>query len=70
MWNFPNKSIVDVWQLIPLVIKNMTHTLNEHYNRFIMNHIHDMYITSPLNFMDEIFKSLPKIFVDKILNMD
>ena len=47
--------------------KNMTDTQNEHYNNFILNQIPDFHITSPFKLMDDIFKSLPKLFVDKIL---
>ena len=47
--------------------KNITDKSNEHHNHFILNQIHDMYITSPLKFMDEIFESLPNLFVDHII---
>ena len=50
--------------------KNMTDMPYEHHNHFILNHIQDIYITSTLKFMYEIFESLPNLFVDKILKMD
>ena len=50
--------------------KNMTDIPNEHHNRFILNQIHDMYITSPLKFIDEIFELFPNLFVDEILKID
>ena len=40
---------------------------NENYNHFILNQIHDMYITSPLKFMDEIFEFLTNLFVYQML---
>ena len=46
---------------------NMTDTTNEYHDSLILNQIHDMHITSPLKFTDEIFESLPNLFVDKIL---
>ena len=45
----------------------MTDIPNEHHNPFIFNQIHDMYITSPLHFMDEIFESFPDLFFDQML---
>ena len=58
-------------QLIPLVImfikKNLTDIPNKHHIGFILNDIHDMYITSTLKFTDKIFESLPNLFVDKML---
>ena len=47
--------------------KNITDITDEHHNNFILNKILDMYITSLLKFLDKIFKSLPNLFVDKIL---
>ena len=47
--------------------RNMTDIQNEHHSRFIMNHIHAMYITPPLKFMDEIFESLPNLFVVQMI---
>ena len=46
--------------------KNMNDTLNEHHNNFILNLIPDFHITSPLKLMDDIFESLPKLFVYKM----
>ena len=43
---------------------NMTDIPNKHHNHSILNHIQDVYIISPLKFMDEIFESLPNLFVD------
>ena len=38
---------------------------------FIMNHTHDMYVTSPLNLMEEIFVSLPNLlFKENAYKMD
>ena len=34
---------------------------------FPLGHIHAMYITSPLKFMDEIFESLPNLFVVQMI---
>ena len=45
----------------------MTDITNDHHNCFILNQIHDMYITPPLKFMDEIFESLPNLFFDQML---
>ena len=47
--------------------KNMTYITNENHNNSILNQIHDMYITSPLKFMDKIFELLTNLFVDKML---
>ena len=43
---------------------NRTDTPNKHHNNFILNQIPGMYITPLLKLMDEIFESLPKLFVD------
>ena len=40
---------------------------NKHHIGFILNDIHDIYITSTLKFTDKIFESLPNLFVDKML---
>ena len=50
--------------------RNRTGIPNEHHNNFILNQIHDMYIISPLKFMDEIFESLPNLSVDKMIKID
>ena len=47
--------------------KIMTDIPNELQNCLILNQIHYMYITSPLKFMDEIFKSLLNLFVGQML---
>ena len=41
---------------------------NKHHIGFILNQIHDMYITSPLNIMEETFQSFTNLFVNKMLN--
>ena len=48
----------------------MTDMPNEHHNSFIFNQIHDMYITSSLTFIDEIFESFQNLFLIKCLKMD
>ena len=45
----------------------MTDIPNEHHNIFILNQIHDMYMTSSLKFMDEIFRLLSDLFVYQML---
>ena len=50
--------------------KKMTYTLNEHQNHFILNQIPDFHITSPSKLMDDIFESLPRLFVDRMQKMD
>ena len=47
--------------------KNMADIPNEHHNHCILNQIHYVYITSPLKFMDEIFESLPNLFVYQMI---
>ena len=47
--------------------KIMTEIPNEHHNRFIFNQINDMYITSLVKFMNEIFESFPNLFFDQML---
>ena len=42
---------------------NMIDKAENHYIVFIFNQRNDMYITSPLNILDENFVSLPKPFV-------
>ena len=42
---------------------------NEYHNHFILNQIHDMYITSPLKFIDKIFDSFSKLFVDQMVRI-
>ena len=46
---------------------NMTDIPNEHHNIFVFNQIHEIYITSQLKFMDEIFESFPNLFLTKSL---
>ena len=41
-------------------LKNMTDTLNEHHNNFMLNKITDFHITSLLKLMYDIFESLPE----------
>ena len=45
----------------------MTNKTNEHNNNFILNQIQYFYITAPSKLTDDIFKSLPTLFVDRIL---
>ena len=47
--------------------KNITDITNEHHGCFILNQIHEMYITSPLKFMYEICKYLSNLFVYQML---
>ena len=48
--------------------KKIIDTPNEHHNHLILNKIPDFYITSLLKLMDDIFESLPKLFVDIMQN--
>ena len=50
--------------------KNMIDTTNEHHNHYILNHIPELYITSPLKLMDDIFESFSSPSVDKMQKMD
>ena len=51
--------------------KNMNDIPNALHNSFLFNQIHDMDITSPLKFMDDIFESFPNLFfLTKCLKMD
>ena len=46
---------------------DMIDMLNKYNIDFILNQIHDVYITSPLNIMEENFESMPNLFLNKIL---
>ena len=46
---------------------NMTDTPNENHNHFILNQVPSFHITSPLKLMDDIFESLTKLSVNKML---
>ena len=48
-------------------LNNMIDDPEIHHIGFILNHRHDMYITSPLNIMEETCVSLPKQFVKKMI---
>ena len=47
--------------------KNINYAPNEHHNHFILNQVPYFHITSLFKVMDDIFESLPKLFVDKML---
>ena len=49
-----------------IYFKNMTYTPNEYHNNSKLNQISDFHITSPSKLMDDIFESLPKLFVDRM----
>ena len=50
------------------MVERLTTTApNEHNIHFILNKIPDFYIKPPLKLMDEVFESLPKLFVDIVL---
>ena len=50
-------------------LKKMNDLLNGNNNNFILNQIQDMYITSPLKFMDKIFESFPNLFFDRMIKI-
>ena len=73
VWNFQKCSfgcMTDYTYGDNIYFKNMDDILNEHHHHFILNNIQDMYITSPLKFIDEIFELFPNLFVDEILKID
>ena len=47
--------------------EKMTDTPNEHHNNFILNQMPYFHIKSPFKLMNDIFESLPKLFVDILL---
>ena len=62
---FSKKIVLGVRKLIHMVIifiiKNMTYMPNKHHIGFILNKIHNMYITSRLNIIVEMFELFPKL---------
>ena len=50
--------------------KNINDAPNEHSNNFILNQIPEFHITLLFKLCDDIFESLPKLFVAKMIKMN
>ena len=46
---------------------NITDTPTEHHNNFILNQIPDFHIIAPFKLCDDVFESLPNLFVYKMI---